>query len=216
MLDFQETLAGELRAAAPAAAAIAPPRSLLRRTPRSWFRAVGALGVPAIVAAAAGAFFLAPDRVVVAAAKAPVFEAPRIDPAPFRGTFTLSEILGPDVVPTEAYEVPIAAGSAYLYGGDRGWCLTAGKPALQTSGGSHITSCVLPEDFERFGIAVADGRYVAALPADVPPPVLRTPDGQERTLVPSPDLAIVDIEAPKGSSVVRFAKDGSTHVDPIR
>ncbi len=217
MPDFHELLARELRReAAQPVAALATRRSFAWRS-RRWVRPAAALGVPAAVAAAAVILFLAPDRAVVAHAGPPVLQAPEVDPTQFGQSVLAQAAFGPDVQPEVAHEFSTEAGSAYLIGYDGGWCVSVPDPALPNGAQERGVSCVRKADFERFGIAVTIGRqYVAALPAGVPPPLLRTPGGERRTIAPSADYATVALQASVGSSIVRYSKDGATRVDRIR
>ncbi len=224
MPDFRERLAQELRAAALRAAVEPVDRvdpvelvALPRPSRRRRLPLAGAVATVVVAVAGVAALLLSDDRAAVAHGQPPVLQAPEVDPSRFAGGLLAEMAFGPDTKPRTARAVETDAGPAYLIGYDDGWCLSVPDPALPGDGRHQGVGCASTADFERFGVAVTVGTlYVAALPDGVPPPRLREPDGAERELLPTEDYAIVALQAPEGSAIVRYARDGSTRRDPIR
>lgn len=129
-------------------------------------------------------------------------------------------LIGPDSARiTRGHRISTPAGPAFLYGDERGRCLTAPDPASSRPEVERGVTCTAGADFRRVGIAGwLEGRgrasYIAVVPQGVRNPTVSYSGGPPQELVPS-DIGVVVVRTTEPAVVTRYDVDGRARRDEL-
>ncbi|MDO9410734.1 MAG: hypothetical protein Q7T67_20135, partial [Patulibacter sp.] len=185
--------------------------------------AVGSLGVVAVVLAVVLVLALGGSG----PGSTPAFGAPLVLRTPLvelpegsRPGSSAEIFIGPDSTRiTRGNRIPTPAGPAFLYGDERGRCLTAPVPGVPRPQFERGVTCVSGADFRRTGIAGWIGgedraSYIAAVPQGVRNPTVSYSGGPPRELVPS-DIGVITVQTTEPTVVTRYDVDGRPMRDEL-
>ncbi|CAB4901109.1 unannotated protein [freshwater metagenome] len=237
MPDFADALERHLRAAAQATVVrpTAPaavhgrrrahdgrPRVLAgRRGLRRPFAAAGSLALVALVLVLVLALGGSGPGTSRAFGAPLVLRTPLVPlPEGSRPGISAEIFIGPDSGRiTKGHRISTAAGPAFLYGDERGRCLTAPVPGVPRPEVNRGVTCVRGASFRRSGIAgwIGDedrATYIAAVPQGVRNPTVSYSGGPPRELVPS-DIGVIVVRTTEPAVVTRYDVDGRATRDAL-